>query len=115
VNLLRHRSAARRAQPEELPEARPLPAATEPRASEAQVIYGASVQALPLAGLMLAQARDVAQAILRVDPRAQALVNGTPAEDDRVIAAGDTLEFVHHAGEKGSGRWTCASRSPAKR
>jgi hypothetical protein len=27
-----------------------------------------------------------------------------------VLAAGDVLEIVHHAGEKGALRWMCGSR-----
>ena len=77
---------------------------------EVQVIYGASVQTLALAGLTIAQARPVVETILAVDPRSPALVNGRPVRANYVIAEGDALEFVHHAGEKGRVRWSCASR-----
>ena len=56
---------------------------------------------MPLVGMSLAQARDAAIAILGVDHRAPALVNGRPARLDYRVAPGDELEFVHHAGEKG--------------
>ena len=75
----------------------------------AQVIYGASVHNLPLAGMTVAQARSAVNTILRVDHRAPALVNGAPVQGDYKIKTGDMLEFVHHAGEKGS-EWTCALR-----
>jgi hypothetical protein len=68
---------------------------------EVEVIYGASVQTLALAGLTVAQARPLVETILAVHPRSPALVNGVPARTNQVIAEGDSLEFVHHAGEKG--------------
>jgi hypothetical protein len=73
----------------------------EPREGSVQVISGASVQSLPLAGLAVAQARQLATTILNVDPRSPALVNGVPVEPEYRLANGDQLEFVHHAGEKG--------------
>ncbi len=74
-----------------------------------QVIYGAGTQSLPLVGLRIADARSLVETILRVEPRSPALVNGRHARLDYVIARGDVLEFVHHAGEKGA-VWTYASR-----
>jgi hypothetical protein len=72
------------------------------REANVQVIYGASVQTLALAGLTLAEARPFVETILSVAPRSPALVNGRPVRASYVIAEGDALEFVHHAGEKGS-------------
>jgi hypothetical protein len=69
---------------------------------EVEVIYGASVQPLALAGLTVAQARPLVETILAVDPRSPALLNGMPARANQVIAEGDYLEFVHQAGEKGT-------------
>ena len=93
-------------------EVRPAPAAAPSNHAEAynpdvRVIYGAGVQSLPLAGMNVAQARDAAIAILGVDRRAPALVNGRPVRPDYRVAPVDELEFVHHAGEKGSW-WNCA-------
>jgi len=68
---------------------------------DVRVIYGAGVQAMPLVGMSIAQAREAAAAILGVDRRAPALVNGRPVRMDYCVAPGDELEFVHHAGEKG--------------
>jgi hypothetical protein len=87
-------------------ETQTLPAAApaEPVESynpDVQVIYGAGVQSLPLVGMSLAQARDAAIALLGVDRRAPALVNGRPAGAEYRIQGGDEIEFVHHAGEKG--------------
>jgi hypothetical protein len=78
---------------------------------EVQVIYGASVQRLALTGLTVAQARPVVETILAVAPQSPALVNGRRVRENYVIALGDALEFVHHAGEKGRAGWICASRS----
>jgi hypothetical protein len=69
----------------------------------AQVIYGASVQTLALAGRTIAQARPLVETILGVDRRSPVLVNGRRVRDSYVIAEGDTLEYVHLAGEKGGG------------
>jgi hypothetical protein len=66
-----------------------------------QVIYGASVQTLPLAGLRLAEVRPILQTILRVDPLSRVIVNGRPVRTDYMFTSRDVLEFVHHAGEKG--------------
>jgi hypothetical protein len=67
-----------------------------------QVISGASVQSLDLAGLQVSQAREVVRHILRLDQNTAVLVNGEPRRDDFRLTSGDTLEFVHHAGEKGA-------------
>jgi hypothetical protein len=80
------------------------------RSREVQVIYGAGLQTLELAGLTIAQARPLVETILRVVPRSPALVNGNPVRETYVIGEGETLEFVHHAGEKGRMGWICESR-----
>lgn len=77
------------------------PIADEECTRDVEVIYGASVQTLALAGLTVAQARPLVETILAVDPRSPALLNGVPARANHVIAEGDFLEFVHQAGEKG--------------
>ncbi len=71
-----------------------------------QVISGASVQTFTLAGLQVSQARGLVETILRIDPRSPVLVNGRPVRPDYRLASGDTLEFVHQAGEKGGGHGT---------
>ena len=78
---------------------------------DVQVIYGASTQVLALAGLTIGEARPLLVSILSIDRRARALVNGRPASESYVLARRDALEFVHHAGEKGRTRWSCASKS----
>jgi sulfur carrier protein ThiS len=56
---------------------------------------------MPLAGLQISQAREIAGRVLNLDPGAVALVNGQPVRANYRLQRGDTLEFVHHAGEKG--------------
>jgi hypothetical protein len=67
-----------------------------------QVIYGASVQRLPLIGQTVATARPLLEMILRADPRSPILVNGREVRGNHVITSGDTIEVVHQAGEKGA-------------
>ena len=73
-----------------------------PEPAVAQVIYGANVQTMALAGLRITDARALAANILGVDQRAATLVNGRPVRATYRIQPGDTVEFVHQAGEKGS-------------
>jgi hypothetical protein len=68
-----------------------------------QVISGATVQTLGLAGLRISQAREVLRSILQIDPRTPVLVNGREVPEAERLQSGDTLEFVHLAGEKGTG------------
>jgi hypothetical protein len=75
----------------------------ETPAGDVQVIYGAGVQMLPLAGLQVGAARALLESILQVDPKAPVLVNGKPVKSaHHEVVKGDVLEFVHQAGEKGA-------------
>jgi hypothetical protein len=67
-----------------------------------QVISGATVQTLGLAGLRISQAREVLRSLLQIDARMPVLVNGRETPEAERLQAGDTLEFVHLAGEKGA-------------
>jgi hypothetical protein len=93
-------------QPREEPPGAPVAVAEPPEvvAPGIDVIYGASVQRMPLSGQTIAQVRPLMEAIYRVDPQSPVLVNGRPVHADYLLTAGDVLEFVHHAGEKGSAR-----------
>ena len=66
-----------------------------------QIVYGASLQNLPLAGQNISHIRPALEMMLRVDARSPMLVNGEPAAANHVLASGDVLEFIHRAGEKG--------------
>ena len=105
-------SLRKRRQPLPRTDARPLPPsatkvsplpAPRPRDEDVQVIFGASVQNLPLVGLSISEARELASTVLQADRRAPLLVNGSRVRRGYVIRPGDRLEFVHHAGEKGVG------------
>ena len=66
-----------------------------------QVISGATVQTLGLAGLRISQAREFLRSILQIDPQTPVLVNGREVSNTERLQAGDTIECVHLAGEKG--------------
>ena len=61
-------------------------------------------------GLFKGRARELAGTILSADTESPVLVNGRPGRATQVLAAGDTFEIVHHAGEKGALRWMFGSR-----
>jgi hypothetical protein len=80
-----------------------LPPPVDPtQGREIQVIFGATAQSFPLAGLQVDRARDLVASILRADGRTPVLVNGRPAEAGYQLRQGDVLELIHHAGEKGA-------------
>jgi hypothetical protein len=79
------------------------PVATSER--PVRLIAGADVQDLPLAGRLVGEARTVARNMFAVAAAAVAIVDGERVEDDHVLAAGQTLEFVKYAGQKGAA-WT---------
>jgi len=106
MERVRQQEAYRQRKVEEFTVSRPEPldvgpALEQAREATVQVISGASVQTLALAGLQVSQARELVATILRIDPRAPVLVDGQPVRPDYRLASGDTLEFVHQAGEKG--------------
>ena len=80
----------------------PEESAAEALDTNVQVIYGASVQMLPLAGQALSAARPLLEMILRANPRSPIVVNGRQVPANYVITGGDIVEIVHHAGEKGA-------------
>lgn len=70
--------------------------------SDVHVRCGVYELSLELAGRSIAELRrDLGQA-LSIDPQAVALVNGNRATEDRQLTAGDRVEFVRTAGQKGS-------------
>jgi hypothetical protein len=72
-----------------------------PGDTDVQVIYGASIQTLPLVGVTIAHARSLLAAILGIDQQSPVLVNGRPVRTSYKIAPADAVEVIHHAGEKG--------------
>ena len=65
------------------------------------VISGANLQTFPLAGMAVGHARLLLGQLMVIHPDAPTLVNGQTVDAEHELQSGDTLEFVHHAGEKG--------------
>jgi hypothetical protein len=77
---------------------------TTPREEEAgkvKVVYGVHTLAASLAGRTVQGVREALAQPLNISPQAVALVNGQEVEAGRVLNAGELLEFVRYAGEKG--------------
>jgi sulfur carrier protein ThiS len=89
---------------------------TETVGSNVQVIYGASVQHLPLVGVRMSDVRTLLHDILQVDRTSAILVNGRPVRATYRVAEGDCVEVVHQAGEKGAadGYANRAGRRPGR-
>ena len=80
----------------------PAAAPPEPQPQGIQVIFGPIAQPFDFEGMSVGAARGLLQHALNIPPGAAALVNGNPVDPERDLVAGDTLEFVRLAGEKGS-------------
>jgi hypothetical protein len=77
---------------------------TTPREEEAgkvKVVYGVHTIAASLAGRTVQGVREALAQPLNISPQAVALVNGQEVEAGHVLNAGELLEFVRYAGEKG--------------
>lgn len=74
------------------------------------VSHGLYSDSIPVAGKTVGEIRADQADAFDIPPDAQAIVNGKPSDDDTQVAAGDTLEFVKHAGEKGSKEFDAAIR-----
>jgi hypothetical protein len=66
-----------------------------------EVIHGVYAHSLPLAGMAVRDARLELEDRMNIDPEAVAVVDGRQADEDTVLAEGQVLNFVKHAGEKG--------------
>jgi hypothetical protein len=66
------------------------------------VIHGVYAHSLPLAGMTVRDARLELEDRMHIDPEAIPAVDGRPVDEDTVLAEGQVLNFVKHAGEKGS-------------
>lgn len=89
-------------------EARTQPEPTEHIEGQVTVISGAHLQSFPFAGMSVAQACVLVEQLMSLHPDAPTIVNGNSVDSGYELQQGDTLEFVHHAGEKGHGCWTRA-------
>jgi hypothetical protein len=85
----------------EEPIAPAFPALLEPPRA-VRVIAGADVQDMTLAGRTVGEARAIAQAIFGIHAGAVARLDGQVVGEETALGAGQTLEFVKHAGRKGA-------------
>lgn len=73
------------------------------------VICGVYAHSLPLGGMRVRDARNELVERMNIDPEAVAVVDGNLVDEDTVLAEGQTLTFVKHAGEKGRSTATTAN------
>jgi hypothetical protein len=66
-----------------------------------EVMHGVYAHSLPLAGMTVRQARAELEQRMNIDPDAMAVVDGHESDEDTILAQGQVLNFVKHAGEKG--------------
>lgn len=79
-------------------------AADDPLGNIAYVISsGGQREALPVAGMTVAQIRTRLVDRMNIDPRAQPMIGSQNVADDVVVKPGEHLFFRRAAGEKGSG------------
>jgi hypothetical protein len=74
---------------------------SQPRGGQVQVSYGVHSLEAAIAGKSVGEVRQALKEPLNIDPRALALVNGRDVAASHILKAGDQLEFVRLAGEKG--------------
>ena len=77
-------------------------ATTTEETGNVQVIHGIYMHSQPLGGMTVRRARAELFERLNLDPDAMAVVDGNPVDEDTILAEGQTLNFVKHAGERGS-------------
>ncbi|NOX56206.1 MAG: hypothetical protein GXP27_17535 [Planctomycetes bacterium] len=85
----------------------------EPEAAglgQVSVIHGIYTHSFPFAGLTVRRARQELSERFNISPEAMAVVDGNPVDEDTILCEGQTLNFVQHAGEKGSTRLAAAPR-----
>lgn len=80
---------------------RPAATAREDEAGLVKVVYGVHALEASLAGRSVQGVREALAQPLNISPQAVALVNGQEVEAGHVLGAGELLEFVRYAGEKG--------------
>lgn len=83
---------------------RPLQAGKtrEAAPTKVRVIYGVHAIEAGVAGRSVGDVRATLQEALSISSQAVALVNGRQATEAHLLQAGETLEFVRVAGEKGT-------------
>lgn len=74
----------------------------QPKAeSQVRILYGVHSLEASLAGRTVADVRQALRQALNISPQAVAVVDGREVEESLVLSAGQQLEFVRLAGEKG--------------
>lgn len=66
-----------------------------------EVVWGANMDSLDVGGMTVDEVRHQLDNAYNIAPDALVTVNGVAAPGDRRLRAGDCLEFVRAAGEKG--------------
>jgi hypothetical protein len=67
----------------------------------AQVVWGAIAEDHEVVGMTAGEVREIFQGPYNIAPQVEVLLNGARADAEVRLAAGDVLEFVRAAGEKG--------------
>ena len=76
--------------------------AGEPKTqSQVRVLYGVHSLEATLAGRTVADVRQALRQALNISPQAVAILDGLEVEESAILVAGQQLEFVRLAGEKG--------------
>jgi sulfur carrier protein ThiS len=88
------------AQLKDLTRQKPL---SQAHSGQVKIIYGVHNLEAAIAGKSVSEVRQALKEPLNIDPRALALVNGRDVAASHILKAGDQLEFVRLAGEKGRG------------
>ena len=68
---------------------------------QVRVLYGVHALEANLAGRTVADVRQALRQALNISPQAVAIVDGREVEESTILVAGQQLEFVRLAGEKG--------------
>jgi len=68
---------------------------------QVRVLYGVHSLEADLAGRTVADVRQALRQALNISPQAVAVVDGREVEEGVILLAGQQLEFVRLAGEKG--------------
>jgi len=83
--------------------------------SQVRVLYGVHALAASLAGRTVGDVRQALRQALNISPQAVAVVDGREVEEGFVLLAGQQLEFVRLAGEKGRRRALIRDGSPERK
>lgn len=65
------------------------------------ISVGPYIERLPVGGRTVAEIRHRFGQRFDIDERSEAIINGQNVSADTIVRAGETLMFIHKAGEKG--------------